>query len=311
MSRRMRVIFTLKSLASDGAVDVLTEFLTDPSVLLAHEVAYCLGQMRNPRAIPSLIDTLQNESLHPMVRHEAAEALGAIGGDNAERILKQFEAHPVLEVRHTCQIALGLIQWKKKNPDSADANASNSNFKSVDPAPPSGPDTPLPILKSTLLDHTLPLFDRYRSLFALRNMATPEAIKVLSEALHDKDSGAVFTHEVAYVLGQLQDKLAVEVLSNALKDESLNCMVRHEAAEALGNIAEEETVQLLKQYAKDQEEAVKSSCIVALDILEYVSSDQFQYANALYNLACFLMASFRAIFIAKSNIISSDPPGIA
>jgi len=152
---------------------------------------------------------------------------------------------------------------------------------SVDPAPPSGPSTPLPELRSTLLDHSLPLFDRYRALFALRNLATPDAIKILGEALHDKESGAVFTHEVAYVLGQLQDKSAVEVLSNALKDESLNCMVRHEAAEALGNIAEDETINLLKQYTKDQEEAVKSSCIVALDIIDYVNSDQFQYANGL------------------------------
>jgi len=105
--------------------------------------------------------------------------------------------------------------------------------------------------------------------------------QILGEALHDVSSGAVFTHEVAYVLGQLQDKSAVEVLTKVLKNETLNCMVRHEAAEALGNIAEEETIELLKRYSADKEEAVKSSCVVALDILDYVNSDQFQYADGL------------------------------
>jgi hypothetical protein len=44
--------------------------LKDASALLAHEVAYCLGQMQNPYAVPSLIETLASESIHPMVRHE-------------------------------------------------------------------------------------------------------------------------------------------------------------------------------------------------------------------------------------------------
>lgn len=44
--------------------------LLDESALLAHEVAYCLGQMRNTYAIPFLIDALKSEKVHPMVRHE-------------------------------------------------------------------------------------------------------------------------------------------------------------------------------------------------------------------------------------------------
>lgn len=44
--------------------------LTDPSTLLAHEVAYVLGQMLNPSAVPALAQTLRDTKLHPMVRHE-------------------------------------------------------------------------------------------------------------------------------------------------------------------------------------------------------------------------------------------------
>jgi len=57
----------------------LAPSLEDPSLLLAHEVAYCYGQMRRVEAIPYLNKALANESLASIVRHEAGEALGAIG----------------------------------------------------------------------------------------------------------------------------------------------------------------------------------------------------------------------------------------
>lgn len=43
--------------------------------------------------------------------------------------------------------------------------------------------------------------------------------------------------QVAYVLGQLQNKAASDALSTVLKDVCEHPMVRHEAAEALGSIA--------------------------------------------------------------------------
>jgi len=55
-------------------------------------------------------------------------------------------------------------------------------------------------------------------------------------------------------------------------------MVRHEAAEALGNIGDQQTNDLLKQYTNDFQAPVKESCHVALDILDYCNSDQFEYA---------------------------------
>ena len=50
-------------------------------------------------------------------------------------------------------------------------------------------------------------------------------------------------------------------------------MVRHEAAEALGAIGGEEVELLLSKYADDDEIVVKESCDVALDAMEYWSSD--------------------------------------
>ncbi len=73
--------------------------------MLKHECAYCLGQMQDPSAINSLIDVLKNSSEDPMVRHEAGEALGAIGLKTTQvvDVLNQYskDVHP--EVAETCQ----------------------------------------------------------------------------------------------------------------------------------------------------------------------------------------------------------------
>lgn len=61
-------------------------------------------------------------------------------------------------------------------------------------------------------------------------------------------------------------------------------MVRHEAAEALGSIGKDECLAVLQQYRADVEQVVKESCEVALDMLEYENSDQFQYADGLVRL---------------------------
>ena len=64
-----------------------------------------------------------------------------------------------------------------------------------------------------------------------------------------------------------------------LLDESENAMVRHEAAEALGSIAAPQCLELLKECCKDPEPIIADSCIVALGMLEYELSGEFQYAE--------------------------------
>lgn len=67
------------------------------------------------------------------------------------------------------------------------------SFTSVDPAPPSedvsklGPQAKadIPALRDTLLNSTLPLFRRYRAMFALRDIGTSDAIDALVEGFRD------------------------------------------------------------------------------------------------------------------------------
>lgn len=71
LKARNRALFTLKNLGGDAAVKNIAKAFNDPSALLKHECAYCLGQMQNETAIPILIGILENLFEDPMVRHEA------------------------------------------------------------------------------------------------------------------------------------------------------------------------------------------------------------------------------------------------
>ena len=46
------------------------------------QVAYVLGQLQDKEATSALTSCLKNIDEHPMVRHEAAEALGSIAGES-------------------------------------------------------------------------------------------------------------------------------------------------------------------------------------------------------------------------------------
>ncbi|KAK1355911.1 hypothetical protein POM88_049167 [Heracleum sosnowskyi] len=114
-----------------------------------------------------------------------------------------------------------------------------SPFLSVDPAAPSSGSS-VHQLREVLLDEDKKMYERYSALFGLQNHGGDEAISAIVKALGA--NSALLRHEVAYVLGQLQNKSATDALSGVLKDVHEHPMVRHEAAEALGSIADGHSV---------------------------------------------------------------------
>ena len=68
---RFRALFTLKNLGGDKAVEHISKCFEDSSALLKHELAYCLGQMKNSSAVPELMAVLSDENQQTVVRHEA------------------------------------------------------------------------------------------------------------------------------------------------------------------------------------------------------------------------------------------------
>ncbi|RKP15341.1 PBS lyase HEAT-like repeat family protein [Piptocephalis cylindrospora] len=274
LHERFRALFSLKALATDEAVRIITEGLKDESALLKHELAYVLGQMLNTTACPTLAAVLANTSEDPMVRHEAAEALGAIADPRWREDLTKYASDPSPVVSETCQLALARMEHeatkKKENPSSV--------YTSIDPAPASESGETVEDLRATLLNPKIALFERYRAMFALRNIGTEEAVLALAAGLECEDS-ALFRHEVAYVFGQMQHPASVPALSLALGKIEEEAMVRHECAEALGSIATAECLPILRQFAKDEERVVRESCEIALDMYEYEQSGELQYAK--------------------------------
>ncbi|CAH1244061.1 DOHH [Branchiostoma lanceolatum] len=277
LTERFRALFTLRNLGGRAAVDWIAQAFEDPSALLKHELAYCLGQMQDPYAIPALIRVLKDKGQEAMVRHEAGEALGAIGSAEVLDVLEEYAQDDTVEVAETCQLAVQRIRWLTSKQSEED-NLGPNPYSSVDPAPPA-PAMDVSELRTVLLDETLPLFARYRAMFTLRNRGGQDAVLALAEGL--KCNSALFRHEVAYVLGQIQHKACVPQLIQALERKDENPMVRHECAEALGSIAEDACTDVLQKYASDQERVVRESCEVALDMLNYENSQQFQYADGL------------------------------
>lgn len=270
---RFRALFALRNIKTDRAVEIIGKAFSDPSALLKHELAYVLGQMRNASAIPVLNAVLADTTQDPMVRHEAAEALGAIGELESIPILKAFLTDPAKPVSETCEIAIDNIM---KHHHGEDKNSTSEGvvFGSVDPAPPVKERKLVPELRNQLLNTSLPLYDRYKAMFALRNKATEEAVLALCDGL--SDSSALFRHEIGYVLGQLQHPASISALGRVLANDDEVGMVRHECAEALGSIATEECMQILARYRDDPEPVVRESCIVALDMGEYEQNGEFE-----------------------------------
>ncbi|KAF9027145.1 ARM repeat-containing protein [Hymenopellis radicata] len=298
LHNRFRALFTLKSFKSEEAIQIISKGFQDESALLKHELAYCLGQIQSTTALPMLESVLANTAEDPMVRHEAAEAMGAISSATSVPILKQYLSDDNESVRDTCEIAIARIEWDNseegKRHLSSVAHLRFSVYTSIDPAPPTSgllsgalkpedlSDSNIEDLKNKLLDRNLPLFVRYRAMFALRNIGTSAAVDALAAGFYD--DSALFKHEIAFVFGQLLSPHS---------DSNESEMVRHEAAEALGGIATPEALPVLREWMtrQDAPRVVRESCQVAIDMWEVCNSYDstktrgIQYANGLDTVA--------------------------
>ncbi|KOC07259.1 HEAT repeat protein [Aspergillus flavus AF70] len=296
LARRFRALFSLKYIAclqpptekTLPAIQAIAAGFTSSSALLKHELAYCLGQTRNPDAVSYLLEVVKNTEQDAMCRHEAAEGLGALGFDTSLDVLKALRDDEKEEdvIRETCDIAVDRILWENSEERKSE-KLKPSDFTSIDPAPPlpmASSQPSISDLEKTLLDTKLPLFQRYRAMFALRDLASPpdlptavEAVEALAKGL--KDPSALFRHEVAFVFGQLCHPASVPSLTETLSDQKEIGMVRHEAAEALGSLGDVEGVEdTLKKFLNDPEQVVRDSIIVALDMAEYEKNGEMEYA---------------------------------
>ncbi|ORY42145.1 ARM repeat-containing protein [Rhizoclosmatium globosum] len=292
LKNRFRALFTLKSVKSDRAVDIIAKAFNDPSALLRHELAYVLGQMKNPHAIPVLASVLATLNEDCMVRHEAAEAIGAIGLEQGIPILEAYrteEQEASRVVRETVELAIERIHYEiAQKKDGKEIDTFGAGYYSIDPAPAletkqkEGSKIKEMSTKEVgeiLMNTELPLFLRYKAMFALRNRHNEEAVLELAKGFADES--ALFRHEIAYVFGQMQHVASVPSLIETMNRPGEEAMVRHEAAEALGSIATPECFEVLEKFKADSAQVVKESCMIGLDMAEFEASGDFQYAETV------------------------------
>jgi len=161
------------------------------------------------------------------------------------------------------------------------ASREASGYTSTDPAPPqdvaSTSRPSVAALRAQLLDRGLPMFQRMRAVFSLRNRGGAEAVEALAAAFDDPS--ALLRHELAYVLGQMGDPHADPFLTAVLRKADEHVMVRHECAEALGAIGSASSVAVLQEFLHDPHPEVAESCEVALDLIAWVNSKDLHYAS--------------------------------
>ena len=135
-----------------------------------------------------------------------------------------------------------------------------------------------------MLDVKSSLFERYRAMFALRDLSSPPniptalpAIKALAAGF--TDPSALFRHEIAFVFGQLSHPASIPSLIATLSNREEESMVRHEAAEALGSLGDEDGVEdILRGFLNDPEQIVRESVVVALDMAAFEKNGEMEYA---------------------------------
>lgn len=78
-------------------------------------MAFVLGQLQSELSVDSLEQVLRDASQNEMVRHEAAEALGAIASEKCEQILKEYLKDNCKVVAESCLVALDMADYENSN----------------------------------------------------------------------------------------------------------------------------------------------------------------------------------------------------
>jgi deoxyhypusine monooxygenase len=68
--------------------------------------------MQQPAAVPQLIESLKDSSENAMVRHECAEALGAIATEECDEVLRRHITDSVRVVSDSCVVALDMSEYE-------------------------------------------------------------------------------------------------------------------------------------------------------------------------------------------------------
>jgi len=289
VTEKYKAVFELKTIGDEEAADLLVQAFPnlDGSELLKHELVYALGQMRNPKIMPFLLKTLNDEEENPIVRHEAGEGVAYMNDRTYFPELEKYVDCPHEELRDTCRIALKRLEDK----DAESYEGLAKYGYTLEPAPGYAKDALKKIIEEKygassgdsdeqyiekvlqyILDPETHLYHKYKGLYYLRDHETVPAVKAMGELLapeHREKTGALLRHEVCFALGEINERAAVlkERLEQCISDETEKEIVRHEAISAYSSCCND--MDFIRKFNNDSARVVKESAIVATDMIDY------------------------------------------
>ena len=111
---RIHAVCMLADMKNEDAIPLLSQALReDSSPLVRHEAAFAMGQLEYKSGVPSLIDAMMNDE-SVLVRHESAVALGSIGDEKARDPLVRMLRDTDEDVRLSAEVALADLDFLKR-----------------------------------------------------------------------------------------------------------------------------------------------------------------------------------------------------
>ena len=255
-TERIQAAESLGKLRDPRAVPPLLEALKDPAPAIRKAVLEALSQMDDPRISEAFIAVLKDDNEMYWIRAFVAEHLGKSGKSQAIEPLQAALKAREVEVRRKAADALDQLGWKPKT------DAEKAEYLIVkgqwDAAVALGEPALEPLLQA-LQDQTD--WVRMEAAKSLGKLGSPKAVESLMNVFKDRDAGSTLRKAIADALAQIGPP-AIEALAASLKEDHWE--IRFLAAEALGVIGDPRAAASLTALLKDDHPQVRLTAAKAL-----------------------------------------------
>jgi deoxyhypusine monooxygenase len=257
--------------------------------LMRHEFAYVLGQLADPQSCPILEDILQDATDCVMVRHEAAEALGAIGLESSRHVLvqhcqsdqatkkKKDDIDDVVvpqELADTCVLSLNVMDWRLRKQRRHQKQQKQQEPNKVDDDDDDEDDDEEPVGCACLLNpyssiDPAPAHPAHATL----------TVEELGDILRNESLDLFQRYRAMFSLRNRGGESAVLELCRAMVQDTSSVLFRHEVAYVLGQLQHPESIHALSQIVQrsshQEHMMVRHEAAEALGAIQVTSSEQW------------------------------------
>ena len=242
------------------AIQLLIDALKEEDWEIRRKAAWALNKIESPDAVNALIVAALDESLY--VHKQEIWPSGYKDRGREERLNKILTGMPYWQIKSAFLTILDTPQLISKETENIFGSQNEKQTRLQNKADQDS--LVVQSLIDALKDEDWEV--RKQVAWALGEMEDRKAVKALSELLLSDESWEV-RREAASALEQIEDRGAVDALSSALTKD-LNWEVRREAAEALGQIQDHGAISALESALKDENRMVRREVVEALGELE-------------------------------------------